>query len=85
MAARAQSTGKAQSSPDVETQDVYDLNVLEAPSARKDTCVHADPENPLCQLKLGFSQVSPLGSCGLHLPAGIFPWIWGTACEQLFG
>ncbi|CAE7849407.1 nodB, partial [Symbiodinium necroappetens] len=39
--------------------DVYDLNVLEAPSARKDTCVHADPENPLCQLT---------GVYGLELP-----------------
>ncbi|OLP98629.1 hypothetical protein AK812_SmicGene18900 [Symbiodinium microadriaticum] len=40
-------------------KDVYDLNVLEAPSARKDTCVHADPENPLCQLT---------GVYGLELP-----------------
>ena len=33
-------------------QDVYDLNVLEAPSVRKEACVSADPENPLCQLRL---------------------------------
>jgi len=39
--------------------DVYDLNVLEAPEKRKQTCVNADPDNALCQLT---------GVYGLELP-----------------
>ena len=31
-------------------EDVYALNILEAPKSRKASCVAADPNNTLCQL-----------------------------------
>lgn len=38
-------------------QDVYQLNILEAPKQRPASCVAADPDNALCQLSLDLNDI----------------------------